>query len=111
MASGSEVHLILEAQETLAAEDIDARVLSMPSWELFLEQPQEYRDEVLPPKIKARLAVEAGVPQGWRDWVGDDGHIIAIDKFGASAPGKENFSRYGFTVENVVERARRLVGK
>jgi len=111
IASGSEVHLILAAQEKLAAERIQARVVSMPSWELFREQPQSYRDEVLPPQVKARVAVEAGSPQGWRDWVGDTGDIIAISKFGASAPYKELFKHYGFTVENVVERAKRLIGK
>jgi len=111
IASGSEVQLILTAQEKLAGEGIRARVVSMPSWELFREQPQSYRDEVLPPEVKARLAVEAGSPMGWRDWVGDGGDIIAIEKFGASAPYKELFKQYGFTVENVVERAKKLVGK
>ena len=111
MASGSEVSLIVEAQETLAKEGIDARVVSMPCWELFLEQPREYHDEVIPPEVKARLAVEAGVPQGWRQWVGDEGDIIGITTFGASAPAGENFKQYGFTVENVVKRAKKLVGK
>jgi len=111
MASGSEVSLIVEAQETLAKEGIDARVVSMPCWELFLKQPQEYHDEVIPPEVKARLAVEAGVPLGWHQWVGDGGDIIGINKFGASAPASENFKRYGFTVENVVQRAKKLIGK
>ena len=111
MASGSEVQLICVAQEILASEGIDARVVSMPCWEFFSEQSQEYRDEVLPPETKARLAVEAGVPMGWRQWVGDEGEIIGINKFGASAPAKENFKQYGFTVENVVGRAKKLVGK
>jgi transketolase len=111
MASGSEVQLILEAQETLAAEGIDARVVSMPCWEFFLEQPQEYRDEVLSPGTKARLAVEAGVPLGWRQWVGLEGDVIGITKFGASAPAKEIFKQYGLSVENVVQRAIKLVGK
>lgn len=111
MASGSEVQLIMAAQESLATDGIDARVVSMPCWEFFMEQSQEYRDEVLPPQVKARLAVEAGVPLGWRQWVGDEGDIIAITKFGASAPASENFKQYGFTVENVVKRAKRLVGK
>jgi transketolase len=110
MAAGSEVALILEAQVALASEDIDARVVSMPCWEFILEQPQEYRDEVLPPEIRARLAVEAGVPMGWRQWVGDLGDIIGINEFGASAPASENFKRYGFTPENVVARAKRLLG-
>jgi transketolase len=111
MASGSEVSLIVEAQESLAKEGIDARVVSMPCWELFLEQPQVYHDQVIPPEVKARLAVEAGVPLGWHQWVGDGGDIIGINKFGASAPASENFKQYGFTVENVVQRAKKLVGK
>jgi len=111
MASGSEVKLIMEAQEILAAEPIDARVVSMPCWELFSEQSKEYRDRILPPEVRARLAVEAGVPLGWHQWVGDGGDIIGINKFGASAPAKENFKQYGFTVENVVKRAKKLVGK
>ena len=111
MASGSEVSLIVAAQESLAKEGIDARVVSMPCWELFLEQPLEYHDQVIPPEVKARLAVEAGVPLGWHQWVGDGGDIIGITKFGASAPASENFKQYGFTVENVVQRAKKLVGK
>lgn len=111
MASGSEVQLIVEAQATLAREDIDARVVSMPCWELFVEQTQDYRDKVLPPEIEARLAVEAGVPHGWHQWVGDKGDVIGITTFGASAPAKENFKQYGFTIENVIQRAKKLVGK
>jgi transketolase len=95
MASGSEVSLIVEAQESLAQENIDARVVSMPCWELFLEQPQEYHDQVIPPEVKA----------------GDGGDIIGITTFGASAPASENFKQYGFTVENVVQRAKKLIGK
>jgi transketolase len=111
IASGSEVQLILAAQEKLADDDIQARVVSMPSWELFREQPQSYRDEVLPPSVKARLAVEAGSPLGWREWVGDGGDVIGITKFGASAPYKELFKHYGVTVEHVIERAKKLVAK
>jgi transketolase len=111
MATGSEVQLIVEAQKTLVSEGIDARVVSMPCWEFFLEQTETYRAEVLPTGIKARLAVEAGVPMGWRQWVGDEGDIIGITTFGASAPANENFSKYGFTVENVVGRAKKLIGK
>lgn len=109
LASGSEVQLILEAQQELARNDIAARVVSMPSWELFREQPKQYRDQVLPPQVKARLAVEAGAPQGWCEWVGDNGDVIGITRFGASAPGAENFEYYGFTVDNVVKRARKLL--
>jgi transketolase len=110
MASGSEVQLIMAAQNALAAGNIAARVVSMPSWELFREQPQKYRDEVLPPTITTRLAVEAGSSFGWREWVGDRGGIIALDRFGASAPAEEIFKNLGFTVENVVTTARKLVG-
>jgi transketolase len=109
MATGSEVQLILAAQEQLAVEGIDARVVSMPSWELFREQPQSYRDAVLPPSVRVRLAVEAGVPLGWRDWVGETGEVIGITRFGASAPVQEIFRQYGFTVEHVVARTRELV--
>ena len=109
MGSGAEVHLLLQAQELLLNARINARVVSMASWELFREQPQSYRNEVLPPGIKARLAVEAGSPLGWRDWVGDQGDIIGITRFGASAPAQELFKQYGFTVENIVERARKIL--
>ncbi len=110
IASGSEVQVILEAQEKLAGENIAARVVSMPSWELFKEQPPAYRDEVLPPSVKARLAVEAGATFGWCEWVGDEGDVIGVDQFGASAPASENFKQYGFTAENVVNRTKQLLG-
>lgn len=109
MASGSEVHLILAAQRQLAALGVAARAVSMPSWELFREQPPSYRTQVLPPAVKARLAVEAGSPLGWSEWVGDAGDVIAVTKFGASAPGEEVFRHYGLTVENIVERAKKLL--
>jgi transketolase len=111
MASGSEVALILKARDKLAAEGIDARVVSMPSWELFREQPQDYRDEVLPPDVNARFAVEAGAPLGWCEWTGDGGDVLGITRFGASAPGGEVFDHYGFTVDHVVARAKRLAAK
>lgn len=110
MATGSEARLVHEAQKTLADEGIDARVVSMPCWEIFRQQPAEYRHQVLPPDITARLAVEAGASQGWREWVGDRGKIIALDRFGASAPADELFRRFGFTVENVVAKTRELLG-
>lgn len=110
LASGSEVHLIRSAQNALAMANIAARVVSMPSWELFREQPREYRDAVLPPTVTTRLSVEAGSSFGWREWVGDRGAIIAMDRFGASAPAGEIFKQLGFTVENVVTTARKLVG-
>jgi transketolase len=109
MASGSEVSLILTAAGNLAAEGINVRVISFPSWELFEQQDQSYRDLVLPPEVKARLAVEAGTPFGWERWVGDQGYIIGIEKFGASAPGNIVMQEYGFTVTNVIEKAMALV--
>ena len=109
MASGSEVHLVLEAREKLAAEHVNARVVSAPSWELFDRQPQDYRDSVLLPSIKVRLAVEAGVSQGWHRYVGDHGDLIALDRFGASAPGGVVMRELGFTVENVIRKAQALL--
>lgn len=109
MASGSEVSLIVAAAERLAAEGINVRIVSFPSWELFEAQAQDYQDAVINPGVRARLAVEAGVSQGWERWVGDTGEIISVDRFGASAPYKEIFEHYGLTVENVIERARTLL--
>jgi len=109
MASGSEVHLVLEAREKLAAEHVNARVVSAPSWELFDRQPQDYRDSVLLPSVKVRLAVEAGVSQGWHRYVGDHGDLIALDRFGASAPGGVVMRELGFTVENVIRKAQALL--
>ncbi len=112
VATGSEVSLALQAQEKLASDKgIKARVISMPSWELFEEQSQEYRDTVLPPDIPVRLAIEAAAPLGWKQWVGDRGDIIAVDRFGASAPGDQVLSHYGFNVDNVVARSEALVQK
>jgi transketolase len=105
IASGSEVSLILAAKEKLAEQKIQARVVSMPSWELFDAQPREYRESVLPPSIRPRLAVEAALPQGWHRYVGDDGDTIGIERFGASAPGGLVMEKLGFTVTHVVERA------
>jgi transketolase len=81
----------------------------MPSWEVFAARDQSYRDEVLPPDVKARVAVESGSPMGWERWVGDSGAIIAIDRFGASAPGGEIFKNWGFTPENVAELAKKTI--
>jgi transketolase len=111
IATGSEVSLILAAQQKLAEKGIAARAVSMPSWELFDAQPQEYRDAVLSPFIRARLSVEAGISQGWNKYVGDQGDILGLDRFGASAPGKVVFEKFGFTVDNVVARASKLMGK
>jgi transketolase len=109
LATGSEVSLVLEAREKLQQEGVEARVISMPCWELFEEQPQEYRDQLLPPSITARLAVEAGVRQGWDRYVGPQGDVICLDRFGGSAPGDVAMRELGFTVENVLERARALL--
>ena len=109
IATGSEVSLALAAQEKLAEKNISSSVVSMPSVELFDAQPKEYRDKILPPSIKARLAVEAGSPKGWREYVGDEGDIIGINHFGASAPGPVVMEKYGFTVENVVKHALALI--
>lgn len=109
MASGSEVDLILKAGENLAAEGVTLRVVSFPSWELFAKQDKAYQDLVLPPSIKYRLAVEAGTTLGWARWVGDQGKVIGIDKFGASAPGGVVMYEYGLTVANVIEQALALL--
>jgi transketolase len=103
MASGSEVNLILNAASHLAAEGVNVRVVSFPSWEIFEQQSEDYINEVFPPTIKTRLAVEAGSPFGWERWVGDHGRIIGINKFGVSAPGDRVMEEYGFSVANVIE--------
>lgn len=109
VATGSEVNLALQAQERLAGQNIRVRVVSMPSWELFAEQPEDYRESVFPPAIRARLAVEAGSGLGWAKWVGAEGDIISVDRFGSSAPGSEVMKQYGFTMENVVARMEKLL--
>jgi transketolase len=111
IATGSEVHPALAARERLDQQGVEARVVSMPSWELFERQPQSYRDDVLPPDVTARLAIEAGVPQGWRHYVGDRGGVIGIERFGASAPYKVLWEKYGFTAENIAARALEVLGK
>jgi transketolase len=111
MGSGSEVSLLLESKEKLTEENIDVRVVSMTSWELFREQEKDYRDKVLPPEITKRLAVEAGTSFGWCEWIGNDGEVITVDKFGASAPYKDIFRHYGFTVDNVVNKSKLLLNK
>jgi transketolase len=111
MASGSEVPVILEAQKILedGPDPVPTRVVSFPSWELFEKQPRAYRDGVLPPAVGARLAVEAAVGQGWERYVGPTGGIVGMTGFGASAPLEELMSRFGFTAENVVRRARQVL--
>ncbi len=109
IATGSEVGLAVEAQKALAAEGIHVRVINMPSWELFGAQPKAYRDSVILPEVKARLAVEMAHPLGWERFVGDGGSILGIDHFGASAPGERIMQEFGYTVENVVARVKALL--
>jgi transketolase len=106
MASGSEVWLCLQAYEALAREKIRARVISMPSFELFEDQPEAYRDQVLPPDVEARVSVEQAATMGWDRYVGRRGHKIGMETFGASAPIAELQKKFGFTVENVVRAAK-----
>jgi transketolase len=109
MATGSEVQLIIEAQKKLWEMDIDSRAVSFPSWELFREQSKSYRDEVMPPDVKNRVAIEAGSPLGWREWVGDKGEIIGINRFGASAPYQEIYENYGLTAEEIIKKVKKLL--
>ncbi len=111
MASGTEVSLIVEAGIRLTMEGANVRLISFPSWELFSAQSAEYRAAVLPPTLKRRLAVEAGVSQGWERWVGDQGQVIGVNRFGASAPYKVLFEKYGLTVERIVETALEMLGR
>ncbi len=109
IASGSEVSLAMAARDILERDGVTTRVVNMASMELFAAQPQAYRDEVLPPHVRKRLAVEAAHPMPWYRWVGDEGDILGIDRFGASAPSKDLFVRFGFTAERVAERAKALL--
>jgi transketolase len=109
IATGSEVSISVEAAERLAGEGIRTRVVSMPSWDLFAAQPQSYRDEVLPPNVRARLSVEAQSSFGWERWIGDEGASVSLDHYGASAPGARAMAEFGFTADNVAEHARSLV--
>jgi len=109
LATGSEVSLALEARQTLQHEGVPTRVVSMPCWELFEEQSADYREETLPSSVQARLAIEAGVRQGWDRYVGLTGDVICLDRFGASAPGDVAMKNLGFNVENVIEHSRKLL--
>jgi transketolase len=111
IASGSEVPLALEAHERLAAEGVRSRVVNMASWRLFQDQDGDYRESVLPAACRRRLAVEAGCTFGWERWVGDEGEAIGLDRFGASAPAKTLFEQFGFTTDQVYERAQALLAK
>ena len=109
VATGSEVHLALDAALALGEEGTRVRVVSLPSWELFAEQPQAYRDEVLPPEVRARVGIEAASPMGWLRWIGEDGEMIALDHFGASAPADRLFEEFGFTTEHAIAAVRRVL--
>ncbi|MCK6614676.1 MAG: transketolase [Ignavibacteriaceae bacterium] len=111
LASGSEVGLALDSLASLEKEGIKARVVSFPCWEFFEKQDQQYKDTVLPPDVKNRIVIEAGISMGWSKYAGDKGEFITIEKFGASAPEKVLMKEYGFTVENVVAKAKKLTGK
>ena len=111
MASGSEVCLITEAGVRLASEGVNVRLVSFPSWELFETQDETYRNLVLPPTIKSRLSVEAGVSQGWERWVGDSGESISVERYGASAPYKIIFENYGLTVDNVIHCTHQMLAR
>jgi len=111
IGTGSELSLCVAAHEKLTAEGVRARVVSMPSWELFEQQGQSYRDSVFPPDVRARVSVEAGSVFGWERYVGLDGAIVGMTTFGASAPAKDLFKKYGFTIEHVLEVARGILAR
>jgi transketolase len=111
MATGSELSLIVGAEAVLRERGVRVRLVSMPSWELFEAESEEYRQSVLPPSVKARISVEAGCSLGWTRWVGSEGETIAVDRFGASAPGSRVMKEYGFSVENVVAKAEAYLKK
>jgi transketolase len=108
---GAEVHLALDAQDELAEKGVKARVVNMPSWELFEKNADDYKNSVLPKEVTVRLAVEAGIPMGWERYVGPNGKIIGMDGFGASAPGGKVLEMFGFSAENVTATALAMVGK
>ena len=109
IATGSELQLAFAAAETLEGEGIPTRVVSLPCWERFEAQDQAYRDSVLPPSVRKRVRVEIGVTLGWDRWVGDEGAIIGLDHFGASAPAGTIFEKFGFTADRVADVGRRVV--
>jgi transketolase len=111
LATGSEVSLAVEAQAALAGEGIHVSVVSMPSWDRFEQQSQEYKNSVLPKNVKKRLGIEVGSSFGWHKYTGDEGDVLAIDTFGASAPGEKIMEEYGFSVNNVVARVKALLQK
>ncbi|MEE8186664.1 MAG: transketolase C-terminal domain-containing protein, partial [Nitrososphaerales archaeon] len=111
IATGSEVFRSIYAQEKLLEYDVNARVVSMPSWELFDLQPNDYQEKVLPPEIRKRISVEAAATFGWEHYIGLDGISIGMTTFGASAPGDVALEKFGFTTENIVEKCLEINGK
>ena len=111
IGTGSEVSLCLAAQKILAAEGVKARVVSMPSWELFDAQDEAYRNSVLPPEVTRRIAVEAGIEQGWRKYIGRCGEFVGMTGFGASAPFAELMDHFGITEDEVVSRAKSMLAR
>jgi transketolase len=109
IGTGSEVHIALAAGKKLASEGIRVRVVSLPCWKLFDRQPAAYRDRILPPRIRTRVAVEAGIRLGWEHYVGLDGAVVGMDTFGASAPAGVLYEKFGITVEKVVAAAKALL--
>ena len=109
IATGSEVSLSIKAAENLEAEGKNVRVVSFPSWEIFEKQEDEYKNTIFPKNIKAKISVEMGVGLGWQKYVGDSGKILSIEKFGSSAPDKILYEKYGFTVQHLLEEARRIL--
>ncbi|HML21794.1 MAG TPA: transketolase [Aggregatilinea sp.] len=111
IGTGSEVEIAMNAQKLLAERGVKARVVSMPNWASFEAQPQDYQDSVLPPQVKARVAIEAGVTTGWEKWVGTEGAVVGVDRFGASAPYKQIYAEFGLTAAAVAEQAQSLLEK
>jgi transketolase len=109
LGTGSELHLAFGAGQRLSAEGVPTRVVSLPSWELFRQQPASYRDSVLPPAVGARVSIEAAVPQGWQEWVGSSGASIGLDHYGASAPAERLFQEFGITVDAAIAAVRRVM--
>jgi transketolase len=109
LGSGSEVHLLVEAQQILADEGIHVSVVSMPSWDRFEAQSKDYKEKVLPKNVKVRLAVEMAASLGWHKYVGEQGDVLAIDRFGASAKGAKVVEEYGFTAEHIVAKMKELL--
>lgn len=109
IGTGSEIHIALEAGKKLAAEGVGVRVVSLPSWELFDQQQKDYRETVLPPEVKVRIAIEAGTKLGWEHYVGLEGVVVGMERFGASAPSKVLYEKFGITAEHIILTAKELV--